>query len=368
MNILILSANTGQGHNSCSEAVKEEFEARGSSCDICDSLAFVSRAVSRFVVKVHIGSYKKVPQAFGWGYRVSERHPQIFGRRSPIYFFFKKGAKKLEAFIEEKGYDIVIACHVFAAVILSEAKKGAGKQYKTAFVATDYTRSPGVDQSCLDHYFIPDDSLTDEFTTGQITKDKLCASGIPVKKEYFSSADKAAAKELLCTDKNSLHLIVMCGSMGCGPIKEIAFELERELKEDCEASIICGSNEKLRKYLLRKFSKNERFHIYGYVDNVSLFMDSADLYLTKPGGISVCEAAAKRLPMVFVDAVSGCETYNRNFFADAKGALCEKSPKELARACAQLLSDEKRRAEMAAALSKLYPQNPAKKIYEVLAL
>ena len=40
---------------------------------------------------------------------------------------------------------------------------------------------------------------------------------------------------------------------------------------------------------------------------MALLMDSADLYLTKPGGISVTEAASMRLPMVFIDAVAGCE-------------------------------------------------------------
>ena len=42
-------------------------------------------------------------------------------------------------------------------------------------------------------------------------------------------------------------------------------------------------------------------------------MDSADLFLTKPGGISTTEAMVKGLPMVLVNVVGGCETPNLEF-------------------------------------------------------
>ena len=367
MNVLILSANTGQGHNSCARALKDVFDEHGDQCGICDALAFVSSVMSRFVTRMHLEMYRKAPGAFSWGYGVSEKHSGIYGKKSPLYLFFRKGAKHLEEYIEKGNYDVVIACHVFAAVMLTAAEKIRRKNIRTAFTATDYTCSPSVDQSALDCYFIPDKSLMNEFISKGIPENRLYPTGLPVRKEFFSSINKAEAKMELGICPDHKHLIIMCGSMGCGPMEKLAIKLSSLLTADQEASIICGSNNKLKAKLEKKLVKDSRFHIYGYVDNMHLFMDSADLYLTKPGGISVTEAAAKRLPMVFVNTVSGCEEYNCSFFTGCKGAVCKETVDDLANECLSLLADDGRRALMADALSKVYTGNPAQEIYKILA-
>ena len=100
-----------------------------------------------------------------------------------------------------------------------------------------------------------------------------------------------------------------------------------------------------------------------YVKNISLLMDSADLYVTKPGGISVTEAADKNLPMVIINAVAGCETYNRDFFIHTGGAVTGESVEELAAVCISLLEDDQRRNKMADAFSRREKVNAAEKIY-----
>lgn len=42
MQTLILSCNTGAGHNSCAQAVQEAYHSRGEICNITDSLQFIS--------------------------------------------------------------------------------------------------------------------------------------------------------------------------------------------------------------------------------------------------------------------------------------------------------------------------------------
>ena len=76
---------------------------------------------------------------------------------------------------------------------------------------------------------------------------------------------------------------------------------------------------------------------------MSRLMDSADLYLTKPGGISVTEASVKTLPMVFIDAVAGCEEYNLRFYLSVGGAATEKEIPELAALCAELLTNDEKK-------------------------
>ena len=96
-------------------------------------------------------------------------------------------------------------------------------------------------------------------------------------------------------------------------------------------------------------------------------MDSADLYLTKPGGLSTSEAAAKRLPMVLIDAVAGCEEYNRNYFVAVGGAVTAEEPEELAALCLDLVRDQTKISSMRSCLQELTIQNAAVQIREILS-
>ena len=49
MQTLILSCNTGAGHNSCAQAVQEAYHSRGEICNITDSLQFISEKASTFI-------------------------------------------------------------------------------------------------------------------------------------------------------------------------------------------------------------------------------------------------------------------------------------------------------------------------------
>lgn len=367
MNVLILSANTGQGHNSCAAALQEVFRGHGENCEVCDSLAFMSEGISKFVSSLHVNVYRKAPGAFAWGYGVTENHPGIFSKRSPLYGFFKKGAGHLAEYIEGRNFDVVIACHVFASVMLTAAQEIDPQPFKSAFIATDYTCSPSGDQSALDYYFIPDESLKGEFAAKLAGSPKICSTGIPVRKSFLERTDKKEAKRSFGVDENHAHLIVMCGSMGCGPLLEAAHFLASRLAQNQEASIVCGTNSKLKRKLDGLYPAGGKLHILGYVDNMSLLMDSADLYLTKPGGLSSTEAAVKGLPMVFVNAVSGCEEYNCAFFTEREGAVCVEGAEALSERCVKLLADPFSLKTMSSALEKSVSKNAAENIYKVLA-
>ena len=73
MRVLILSANTGAGHNSTAGAIAEALEKKGAEYEIVDALAFISEKVSDFISKGHSYVYQKLPRLFGLGYRFVQR-------------------------------------------------------------------------------------------------------------------------------------------------------------------------------------------------------------------------------------------------------------------------------------------------------
>ena len=96
-------------------------------------------------------------------------------------------------------------------------------------------------------------------------------------------------------------------------------------------------------------------------------MDSADLYLTKPGGISVTEATRKRLPMVLVNAVAGCEDDNLRYFTALGAAVTADTPEELSALCLSLLADPQALSAMAARYAPIARPHAGEAICDALA-
>ena len=142
--------------------------------------------------------------------------------------------------------------------------------------------------------------------------------------------------------------------------------LSQRLDDTNDISIVCGTNEKLRKELAEKYRAFPNIHIHGFVKNMSALMDSADLYLTKPGGLSTSEALAKALPMVLIDAVAGCEAYNLRYFVSMGGAVTAQTPWELSECCMTLLNDPAARQKMRDALSQHKNGSAAQRICRVM--
>ena len=221
-----------------------------------------------------------------------------------------------------------------------------------------------MDRSALDLYFIPDASLSQEFLVGGIRLEQLIPSGIPVRSEFYRCSDRAAAGAAFGIPEGHRHMMMMCGSMGCGPIRQLTKLLAQKLTPEQHLSVLCGTNKRLFRQMKRRYAKQENIHIYDYVEDISLLMDSVDLYLTKPGGLSTTEAAVKCLPMVMIDAVAGCEAHNRRYFLNTGLGVTADSSKELAERCAELLSNPARTRELRAAGERHRPGVAAERICE----
>lgn len=364
MKTLILSCNTGEGHNSCAKAIKEYYDAQSEICDITDGLAFISPKISKFMSWGHSYVYRHLPWLFKFGYRYTEKHPTVFHDDSGIYKFMTQGTDRMFDYIQNGQYDAVICTHVFTALMLTDMLKHHPMKLATCFVSTDYTCSPSTKDSNLDFYFIPDKEFGTDFECRTITEDKLIPSGIPVRQMFYTLCAEEQAKMSVDVDPDNKHLIMMCGSMGCGPMEKLLHKLSERLPKDWELSVICGNNAKLAKKLEAKYADNEQIHIRGFVKDMGTMMDSADLYLTKPGGISVSEAAVKSLPMVFVDAVAGCEEYNRIHFIRKGGAKTGATVSELTDMCILLMQNAGKRQSMKDNLAKTEKRNSAKIIFE----
>ena len=364
MKVLILSSNNGGGHNAVAQALKECFEAHGAECDVRDCLSFLSENLSEAVSRSHDFIYRHAPKLFDRGYRRGEEHAEIFKEKHRVRQMIELGKQSLGPFIRDEGFDIVICTHVFAAMMLTAAKAEYTLSVRTAIVETDYANTPGCADNEMELHFVPDESLIPGRVAAGVEESRIVATGIPVRSEICKRAERSEAKRHFSLDPSHRHLLVMGGSMGCGPIEDLVDMLYILLNEDVEISVVCGTNEALFEQMSKKLIHLENVHVFGYTREISRLMDSADLLLTKPGGVTVTEAAVKELPMVLINAVAGCEAHNLQFFLSKGGAVTGESEEDLCERCKALMDDQAALRGMADALTSVHGKNAAEEIYE----
>ena len=280
-----------------------------------------------------------LPVLFDWEYSLVKRHPQLYQNGSFTYWFFSLGTRKLAEYVNERRYDTVICTHVFPIIQITEARKYCTRPIQTAFIATDYTCSPLAEAGMLDYYFIPDTRLIDEFVNRGIERERIQVSGIPINRNYYIPSDNTI-------DDGKKRVLIMGGSLGCAGMEKAVKTLSKAADKGIEIYVVCGTNKRMKKRLVRLYCLDERIYIYGYTENIWELLSDADVFLTKPGGLSTSEAKAKGVPMVLLDMLGACEKYNADFFSKIDGAVSCKNAAEASDVCLHLLKDDSKREKM----------------------
>ena len=345
MRVLILTCNTGGGHNAVAAALAESFRRLGVSSDTADGLSFISQKASRFVSKWHTRFYRRYPKLYKAGYMSAENDAESNDRDNPVYRYMARGARRLDRAIQDGGYDAVVCVHVIPAMMMTELRRQHETGPVFCFVATDYTCSPTVGGCTPDICVIPHEELAEEFVSCGIARETLLVAGIPVRAVFRERGDRAAARSELALPPEGRHIVLMSGSIGCGPMADIAAELEKRMERGDFASVLCGSNRQMLYALRRRGFR--RVEAVGFTNRVHRYMDSADVLVSKPGGISITEAGTRGTPLLLADMVGGCETRNQEFF-HARGWAETCQPEDMADAALVLLDRPERRQALVA--------------------
>lgn len=346
MKVLVLSCNTGQGHNAAGSALTEKMQALGVNCQMRDALAFAGERFSKVISQSYIHMATRAPSVFNMIYQMGSA---ITNRKlkSPVYLANITYARNLLNYLKEEQFDAVVTLHLFPAEALTYLKRTKGLSVPCYSVATDYTCIPFCDETELEGYFIPHRDLIDEFVKKGIPKDKLIPIGIPVSDRFTQKTDQKTARAKLGIPPSSGPIyLVMTGSMGYGNVEPLIDALLG--KNPGQIIVMGGNNETLKQSLRRRYNGEGRVQVLDYTDQVSDYMDACDVLLTKPGGLTSTEAAVKTLPIIHTRPIPGCETKNARFFADHGLSLCPNGNDEkLVSQAAALASDPLRQEKMA---------------------
>lgn len=361
MKVLILSCGTGEGHNSAAQAIGEALKKRGIDYVLADPIAFGSEKAKGFVTASYNNMIKKIPAAFGALYKAGDLYSST-KLISPVYFANSLYAGNLKNYITENNFDRVICTHLFAMEAMTAVRNKTNCHIPCYGVLTDYTCVPFFAETKMDGYFIPDEAIQKELIDKKIPSEKVISSGIPVSAKFKAHIDKDAARNYLVIPQSKAVFLIMSGGVGCGNILELCDELINRNETNYVAYILVGRNSELKEKIDVRYANHPQIQAVTFTEKVNLYMNAADVLISKPGGLSSTEAAVANVPLVHMLAFSGCESKNLAFFKAREMSVGAANSKEAIVAAWELIHDEEKSERMRTMQRKYIKTDAAEQI------
>lgn len=362
--ILILSVTAGQGHNRTAKGVADFAQSRGHECRIVDTFEYISPAMGELVDEGYRLSIALTPKAYRAAFRSFERAEQEY---ASILKAYKSVAMRMSAELEgvyrEFRPDVVVCTMSFTAQIATAIYERGICAAPRIGIVTDYTLHPFWLGTNLNALVTPSDQLTERFVSRGIDRSIIRPVGIPISLDFARHMDRQAACDSLGID-NMPTLLLMAGSTGYGDISRVIENIDR-IPSLFQILVVCGSNKRMENKL-RDMQTRKPMRVYGYTDQVHVMMSASDMIVTKPGGLTVSEAVAKKLPMVLINPIPGQEERNMDFLTNFGMAMRANRTLPVDEAVAQLMMSSVRRRLMSQAQEVFGKPNATADVYAIL--
>lgn len=324
MRVLIFTASTGGGHKRAAAALEAKIKAlsKENSVKVVDGLKEVGKVYDDTVCHSYHFMATKIPKVYGISYSVTDRKNLI---SSTVMRSNKIMARRLLSSIDEFMPDVIIACHPFITGMLGSLKKHKKIEgIKTISLITDYDSHRTYINSYIDAYVLAVPSMAEKLINEYgVAKEKIYPLGIPIFDSFTEPYDKEKICEREGLDPNKPTVLLMAGSFGVNTVLEFYKGLALKSK-DIQFIIITGRNIKLfgqLDKLIDEIGAYEYTKLLYFVRNVQDYMHISDLIITKPGGLTVTESLACKLPLAIYSAFPGQERDNADFLVGENAAV-----------------------------------------------
>lgn len=319
---LILYASYGDGHLQTARALKESFEAQGFQTVMADLFAEAHPVINRLTRYFYLKSYAWFPRIYGWLYSSTKNmgHDSVWSRH-----FHAFGIHKLRSILDREKPQFVI--NTFPMLVMPELNR-RGVRVPCYTVITDFTLHRRWVHPDTEKFYVATDGLKKQLSGLGIPAEKICASGIPIKKMFCRPADCGSIFRKFNLSPGKKTLLIMAGAYG---VLRGLSEICRETSQlpGVQTVIVCGNNETLQEKLEERFAENPNIRVLGFVKDIHELMSVSSCLVTKPGGITLSEALCANLPIVLFRPVPGQERENAEYLVGAGAAVIAESCPEL---------------------------------------
>lgn len=326
--VLILTASYGWGHHRVAQVLAAAFRRAGAEPTVVDHFwELVHPAFDRASREVYYWVLRHASPLWGVAYWLGDQIPTTSRLLLGVN---RLGTRKLQRLLDATSPDLVVTVHATPAAALCELRRRGRSRVFHATVFTDFVAHTQWIFEQVDRYFVPAEEIANDVVAHGVSRDRVVVSGVPVHEEFTRPLDKSAARLALGLSARLPVLLLMGGGQGSLGGVEGAVRMLLEIDRSFQALVVAGRGEGFVERLRHLCRGREgQFRIFGYTESVREFMAAADLLVTKAGGVTLAEALAAELPMVFFGSLPGQEARNERFATAVGVALLAKSRAEL---------------------------------------
>lgn len=276
MNILILTATFGNGHDSAAKAIKSEISNRrkDANVEVVDFMSYLFPYV-----------YKGIYTGFNYVVRNNVKLFDMMIRADYLSSRFPWREDMTNSFavkriVNKYNPDLIICTWPMGCRYISAYKSRYEDPVPFVTCITDVAVHPEWITKESDYYLVASKESEAVLISKGVSRDQIISCGIPVAPAFKKlHSDRSA-----CGKK---RVLIMGGGLGLIPgIDSLLGALRQQ--DNCHVTVIAGKNEELRDYLLRAYPDVETL---GFTQNVAEYMKKADAVLTKAGGMTLFGSA-----------------------------------------------------------------------------
>ena len=318
--IILMYISEVSGHHSATIAIEKALKILSPQAEILNINGFkYTNPISEKVInRIYMGVIKATPGV--WDYLYD--NPKVAAKLSKIKDAIHKfNSPKLKNLFDKFKPDAVVCAQAFPCGMVADYKKTYSSDLPLVAVLTDYIPHSYWVYDKVDYYIVPSAEVAERLTQKNIPAGKIKNLGIPFDPAFNESIDRHKVTQKMHLDPRLPIVLIMGGGQGLGPIKGIIKKLDKS-KKGFQMIVVCGSNKKLHNSLKRKVKKyKKKVLVFGYANHINELMGISDIIITKPGGITVAEALAKKIPMVIVRPIPGQEASNTAYLTQKDSAI-----------------------------------------------
>ncbi|MDM5153296.1 diglucosyl diacylglycerol synthase [Bacillus sp. DX1.1] len=359
--VLILTAHYGNGHVQVAKTLAQTFRQKGiEDVIVCDLFGESHPVITDITKYLYLKSYtigKELYRLFYYGVE------KIYDKKIASWYA-NFGRKRLKALLHAEKPDIVI--NTFPIIAVPELKKQTGFSIPVYNVLTDFCLHKIWIHREVDRYFVATDYVKKVMVEIGVPSEQIVETGIPIRKNFESIINPEILYNKYHLSREKKILLIVAGAHGVlGNVKELCQSFMSV--PNLQTAVVCGKNETLKQELLELQEQNpEALKVFGYVENIDELFRITSCMITKPGGITLSEAAALQVPVILYKPVPGQENENAIYFEKKGAAVVIREDDDVFAKTKALLQDDMRLLQMKEAIKSIYRPEPACHIVDAI--
>jgi processive 1,2-diacylglycerol beta-glucosyltransferase len=321
--ILIFYTSVGLGHKIIAQNIGWHLTQAGFEVKLADILEVQSGFLVDFGTWLHGLLNARLPFVWRFLYNSKAFSKLTLHWRVPLA---AKNSARAAGMIAEFNPDLVITTQTTASAIVSYLKREGVYKNKFVIAFSDYHLHQYWLYGQADLYLANIAEQKSEMVRLGILPEKIIVAGITLQPRL--QVDSNAVRAKLGLQPHEPVVLMASGSLGIGGVSPQGLlefmNLLKAEKPDARVIIVCGKNEKMRAQLA-DFLKDTNALVFGYYSaengnglGMPELYSIADIFVTKPGGLSVAESLAWQLPLLITHWLPGGEDLNYSYLLGKK--------------------------------------------------